>query len=343
MGTASMAGPVDFATYGSYGAYRHRPGRPGPAADPAPRDGEFRRARYRFQGRVTADGSSGFAAAPGRYHLYLSWACPWAQRSAIVRRLKKLDGVVSLSAVDPIRDGRGWAFREGRGHGPDPINGFAFLSEAYEATEPGYDGHVSVPVLWDRQTGQIVSNNFPDITIDLGTQFEAWADTSVRLYPEELRPQIDVLNEIIYEKVNNGVYRAGFATSQEAYEQAAYAIFGTLVDLERRLGESRFLFGEAITEADIRLWVTLARFDLVYVTHFKTNLRRLVDYPNLWAYARDLYQRPEFRETTDFDHIKRHYFMTHPQLNPTRIVPVGPELDWETPHGRGGRSRKTPA
>jgi glutathionyl-hydroquinone reductase len=329
---AHLAGPVDFDTYGAYGAYRRKAGTPD---RPPQGDGEFRRARYRFQGRVSADGSSGFAAEPGRYHLYISWACPWAHRSAIVRRLKKLDDVVSLSAVDPIRDGRGWAFRAGRGNGPDPVNGFAFLSESYEATEPGYDGHVSVPVLWDRQTGQIVSNNFPDITIDLGTQFEAWADTSVRLYPERLRPQIDALNEIVYEKVNNGVYRAGFATTQPAYEQAAYALFDTLGDLEQRLGDSRFLFGDAITEADVRLWVTLARFDLVYVTHFKTNLRRLVDYPSLWAYARDLYQRPAFRETTDFDHIKRHYFLTHPQLNPARIVPIGPELDWEAPHGRG--------
>ncbi len=329
-----MAGPVDFGTYGSYGAYRRRAAKPDPVP---PSDGEFRRARYRFQGRVTADGSSGFAAEPGRYHLYISWACPWAHRSAIVRRLKKLDDVVSLSAVDPIRDGRGWAFRAGEGYGPDPVNGFAFLSEAYEATQPGYDGHVSVPVLWDRLSGRIVSNNFPDITIDLGTQFEAWADTSVRLYPEALRPQIDALNEVVCENVNNGVYRAGFATTQDAYEQAVYALFDTFGELEKRLGESRFLFGDVLTEADIRLWVTLARFDTVYVTHFKTNLRRLVDYPNLWAYARDLYQRPALRETTNFDQIKRHYFLTHPHLNPTRIIPAGPVLDWEAPHGRGGQ------
>ena len=331
--TASVAGPVDFDTYGSYRAYRRAAV---PLSGPPQTDGEFRRARYRFRGRVTADGSSGFPAEPGRFHLYISWACPWAHRSAIVRRLMKLDDVVSLSAVDPIRDGRGWAFRAGRGFGPDPVNGFAFLSEAYEATEPGYDGHVSVPVLWDRQSGQIVSNNFPDITIDLGTQFTAWADSSMQLYPPELRPQIDALNEIVYETVNNGVYRAGFATTQAAYEKAVYALFDTLDELERRLAGSRFLLGAAITEADIRLWVTLARFDLVYVTHFKTNLRRLVDYPNLWAYARDLYQHPAFRETTDFDHIKRHYFLTHPQLNPAGIVPVGPVLDWEAPHDRAG-------
>jgi putative glutathione S-transferase len=331
--TASVAGPVDFTTYGAYGAYRRRSAAP----EPAPPGGEFRRAVYRFQGRITADGSSGFAAEPGRYHLYISWACPWAHRSAIVRGLKKLDrdDVVSLSAVDPIRDGRGWAFREGEGHGPDPVNGFRFLSEAYEATEPGYDGHVSVPVLWDRRTGVIVSNNFPDITIDLGTQFEKWADTSVQLYPEALRPEIDARNEMVYEKVNNGVYRAGFATTQQAYERAVYALFGALDELELKLGDSMYLVGDSLTEADIRLWVTLARFDAVYATHFKTNLRRLVDYPNLWAYARDLYQRPAFRDTTNFDHIKRHYFGTHPHLNPTGIVPAGPLLDWESPPARG--------
>jgi len=216
------------------------------------------------------------------------------------------------------------------------VNGFSFLSQAYDATEPGYDGHVSVPVLWDRRTARIVSNNFPDITLDLETQFEEWADTSVDLYPERLRPEIDSLNELVYETVNDGVYRAGFATAQAAHERAVFALFETLDELERRLARSRFLLGEAITEADIRLWVTLARFDAVYHTHFKTNLRRLVDYPSLWGYARDLYQRPAFRETTDFDHIKRHYYLTHPHLNPSGLVPVGPLVDWNSPHNRAG-------
>ncbi len=320
-----VAGPVDFERYGAYG-FKGRPSA----------DGGFQRALYPFRGRITADGSSGFPAEPGRYHLYVSWACPWAHRSAIVRALLGLEDVVSMSVVDPIRDGRGWAFREGPGHGPDPVNGFTLLREAYEATEPGYDGHVSVPLLWDTRTGRIVSNNFPDISLDLGTRFREWAQhPDVDLYPERLRPEIDELNERVYTDVNNGVYRCGFAPSQEAYDRAVVALFSRLDELEARLAGARYLFGERITEADVRLWVTLVRFDAVYVTHFKANLRRLVDYPNLWAYARDLYAVPAFGGTTDFDHIKRHYFMTHPQLNPSRIVPAGPLLDWDAPAGRG--------
>jgi putative glutathione S-transferase len=241
---------------------------------------------------------------------------------------------VSLSVVDPVRDGRGWAFRDGAGHGPDLANGFTLLREAYEASEPGYDGHISVPVLWDRATSQIVSNNFPDITIDLGTQFGGWARPGVDLYPEEIRAEIDALNDIVYATVNDGVYRCGFAASQSAYDAAVTALFATLDELEERLANRRYLFGGQITEADVRLWVTLARFDSVYVTHFKANVRRLVDYPNLWAYARDLYQEPAFGATTDFSHIKRHYYTTHPRLNPQRLVPAGPVLDWAQPHHR---------
>jgi putative glutathione S-transferase len=326
---AGGASPVDFDTYGDYGD--HQPKRPVPAAAA----GEFVRPAYPFRGRITADDSSGYPAEPGRYHLYISWACPWAHRSAIVRELLGLQDVISLSAVDPIRDGRGWAFREGDGHGPDPVNGFAFLREAYQATEPGYDGHISVPVLWDKQAGRIVSNNFPDITIDLDTQFGQWADPAADLYPQALRPEIDALSETIYTTVNNGVYRCGFATSQASYDEAYQQLFATLDDLDRRLGEQRFLTGAALTEADIRLWVTLARFDSVYYSHFKANQRRITDYPNLWGYARDLYARPAFRNTTRFDQIKRHYYMTHPKLNPSRIVPDGPVLDWDAPHGRG--------
>jgi putative glutathione S-transferase len=245
-----------------------------------------------------------------------------------------LEDVVSLSVVDPIRDGRGWAFRDGPGYTPDPVNGFTLLRQAYEATEPGYDGHVSVPVLWDRRTSRIVSNNFPDITIDLETQFGAWAAPGAELYPPALRTQIDELNERVYTDVNNGVYRCGFAASQAAYDAAVARLFAALDDLDQRLASRRYLFGDAVTEADVRLWVTLARFDPVYVTHFKANLRRLADYPNLWPYARDLYQQPAFGGTTDFDHIKRHYFGTHPRLNPSRIVPAGPLLDWQEPHRR---------
>jgi putative glutathione S-transferase len=320
------ASPVDFAAFGDYGDFLRK--------QPQPAAGEFVRPAYPFRGRITADGSSGYPAVPGRYHLYISYACPWAHRTAIVRKLLGLEKVISLSAVDPVRDGRGWAFREGPGYSLDPVNGFALLREAYEATEPGYDGHVSVPVLWDRETGRIVSNNFPDITIDLDTQFGAFGNGEYDLYPERLRPEIDAINAVVYETVNNGVYRSGMATTQAAYHDAVTKLFATLNDLDARLGRSRFLLGDEITEADVRLWVTLARFDPVYHYHFKANLRRLTDYPNLWGYARDLYSRPAFRETTDFDQIKRHYFTTHPHINPTRIVPDGPLLDWDAPADR---------
>ncbi len=330
---ASGASPVDFAAYGDYGDYKPKQQQAGS------KPGEFVRAAYPFRGRITADGSSGYQAEPGRYHLYISWACPWAHRTAIVRHLLGLQDVVSLSVVDPVRDGRGWAFREGDGHSLDPVNGFALLRETYEATEPGYDGHVSVPVLWDRRTGRIVSNNFPDITIDLDTQFGAWADPACDLYPERLRPEIDAINEVVYQTVNNGVYRSGFASTQDQYHEAVTALFATLDSLDQRLARQRFLLGDAITEADVRLWVTLARFDAVYYSHFKASLRRIADYPSLWDYARDLYSRPAFRDTTNFDHIKRHYYTTHPHLNPSRIVPDGPLLDWDAPHGREAGQR----
>jgi glutathionyl-hydroquinone reductase len=322
---ANGASPVDFAAFGDYGDFR-------PKRDPQPagvKRGEFVRAAYPFQGRITADGSSGYKAEPGRYHLYISWACPWANRTAIVRELLGLQNVISLSAVDPVRDGRGWAFRAGDGFGLDPVNGFALLREAYEATEPGYDGHISVPVLWDKQQHKIVSNNFPDITIDLDTQFGQWADPAYDLYPEQLRPQIDEINELVYQTVNNGVYRSGFATTQEAYHEAVTSLFGTLDQLEHRLAGQRYLMGDQVTEADVRLYVTLARFDVVYYSHFNCNLRRITDYANLWGYTRDLYAIPAFGGNTRFDQIKRHYYMTHPQLNPSRIVPDGPLLDWQ--------------
>jgi putative glutathione S-transferase len=321
------ASPVDFEAYGDYGSWSK-------SAAKQERPAAFSRPAYPFQGRITADGSSGYPAQVGRYHLYISWACPWAQRTAIVRKLLGLEDVISLSAVDPVRDGRGWAFREGDGHGLDLVNGFSFLREAYDAIEPGYDGHISVPVLWDKQAGRIVSNNFPDITIDLDTQFGRWADPGVQLYPAALRPEIDEINELVYASVNNGVYRSGFAQTQQAYHEAVGAIFAALDQLEERLAGRRYLMGPALTEADVRLWVTLARFDAVYYSHFKANLRRITDYPNLWGYARDLYAIPAFSETTNFDHIKRHYYTTHGAINPTRIVPDGPLLDWERPHGR---------
>lgn len=318
------ASPVDYDTYGPYG--------PGRGFD---KGSSFQRPRYRFQGRITADGSSGYPAEPGRYHLYIGWGCPWAQRTAIVRKLKALEDVVSLSYVDDERDGRGWAFRERRG--PDPVNGFAFLEEAYEATEPGYDGHISVPVLWDRETKRIVSNNFPDITIDLGTQFDVWGDPEVDLYPVELRPEIDALNERVYADVNNAPYRVAGATTREDYEELRHRMIAMLDELDGRLADRRFLFGDRITEADVRLWPTLARFDLGYNPMAKVSERGLVDFPNLWPYARDLYGLPAFRETTDFSVFNR--FGRGPK--PTFLndadwrIPVEPyKADWDTPHGR---------
>jgi putative glutathione S-transferase len=297
--------------------------------------GAFVRQAYKIRDRITADGSSGFRAEPGRYHLYVSLACPWAHRSIIVRKLLGLEDVISMSVVDPIRDERGWAFREGSGHTPDPVCGFEFLSEAYLATDPDYEGRYTVPCIWDRKTNRLVTNNFPDITIDLETQFTAYQKPGAPdLYPEHLRREIDEISELLYHDVNNGVYKAGFAATQAAYEEAFDALFARLDWLEERLSRQRFLVDHQLTEADIRLFTTLVRFDAVYYVHFKCNLHRLVDYPNLWGYARDLYQRPGFGETVDFDHIKRHYYMTHPKLNPTRIVPKGPAVDWTTPHNR---------
>src|SRR5262245_3999971 len=297
--------------------------------------GAFVRQAYTFRERITADGSSGFPAEPGRYHLYVSLACPWAHRAIIARRLLGLESTISMSVVDPIRDERGWAFRDGPGYSRDPINDFAFLSEAYLISDPTYTGRYTVPCLWDRTTRRLISNNFPDITIDFETQFGAYKRPDAPdLYPEPLRPEIDAVNALVYEDVNNGVYKAGFATNQAAYEAAVEALFARLDWLEQRLARQRFLAGNQLTEADIRLFTTLVRFDAVYYGHFKCNLRRLVDFPNLWSYARDLYQRPGFGETVDFDHIKRHYYMTHDQINPTRIVPKGPPVDWAAPHDR---------
>ncbi|TNY38484.1 glutathione S-transferase family protein [Thermomonospora catenispora] len=295
-----------------------------------PVDGRFVRQPNRFTDRITADGSSGFPAEPGRYRLYVSYACPWAHRTLIVRRLLGLEDVIGVTVVDPIRDERGW-----RIPGGDPVTGAEFLSELYLATDPSFEGRYTVPCIWDTVTERLVTNDFPVITTMMETEFAAHhREGAPDLYPVELRPEIDELNALIYDTVNNGVYKAGFARTQEAYEEAIDALFATLDMLEERLATRRYLVGGRLTEADIRLYPTLVRFDPVYHGHFKCNLRRLVDYPNLWAYTRDLYSRPAFRETTDFDHIKRHYYMTHPHINPTRIVPKGPVIDWDEPHGR---------
>lgn len=313
--TPRAASPVDFETYGPYGPKQQagqQPARPGPA----------------FPNRITADGAGGFPAEAGRYHLYAAYPCPFSHRVTIVLALKGLEDVVSVSYLDPLRDGRGWAFREGAGHGLDEVNGFAFLREAYEATEPGFEGHYSTPVLWDRKAGRIASNDYRHLSTDLAVAFDEWARTDIDLYPLQLRAEIDSLNEFLFERVHNGPYKCGFAPSQEVYRREVRALFEALDGVEERLAGRRYLFGDQITLSDVRLWVTLARFDTVYVTHFKANLRRLTDYPNLWRYARDLYRLPAFRDTTDFDQTKRHYFITHSQLNPSQLVPLGPELDW---------------
>lgn len=302
-------------------------------------DGAFIRQQDAFNDWVRADPDSQYPADPGRYHLYVSYACPWAHRTIIVRRLKRLEDVVGMTVVDPIRtDEEGWAFRDVPGASPDPVNGFKLLSEAYFATDPNYRGRITVPVLWDTQTSRIVSNNDDDIMRMLETQFDFYGDASVDLYPYALRAEIDELNAWIYATFNNGVYRAGFATAQSVYEEAARGVFETLDALEERLAERRFLFGAAPVETDWRAFVTLIRFDAVYYGHFKCNLRRIVDYPNLWGYLRDLYQHEGIAETVDFDHIKRHYYATHNEINPTRIVPIGPILDLESPHGRARMS-----
>ncbi|HKR79631.1 MAG TPA: glutathione S-transferase family protein [Nitrospira sp.] len=296
--------------------------------------GEFTRQDDAFRGWVTADGRSGYPAAAGRYHLYVSWACPWAHRTIIVRQLKHLEPVIGMTVVDPIRDERGWAFRDGPGHSRDPINGFHFLSEAYEATDPAYRGRVTVPVLWDTVTKRIVSNSDDDLMRMFNREFDGFTKSRLDLYPEPLRPEIDDWNRLLYEQVNNGVYRAGFATSQNAYERAVHRLFDVLDRVEERLADRRYLFGGQPTETDWRLFVTLVRFDAVYHGHFKCNLRRIVDYRNLFGYLKDLYQVDGVAGTVHFDHIKRHYYITHTDINPTRIVPLGPLQDLAAPHGR---------
>ncbi len=297
-------------------------------------EGEYDRQDDQFRNWVTEDGSSIFPAASGRYHLYVSLACPWAHRTIIVRQLKKLEGIIGMTVVDPIRDERGWAFQEGSRHTADPINGFQFLSEAYRATDPHYSLRVTVPVLWDSETRCIVSNSDDDIMRMFNGAFHGFTDSDVDLYPSHLRKEIDLLNAFVYEYVNNGVYRAGFATSQTAYEQAVRSLFQALDELDRRLASRRYVLGPQMVETDWRLFVTLIRFDAVYHGHFKCNIRRIIDFPHLYGYLKDLYQHPGISETVNFDHIKRHYYITHDDINPSRIVPLGPEHDLTGPHGR---------
>jgi putative glutathione S-transferase len=299
--------------------------------------GRFARQTSAFRDWVTADGSAGYRAESGRYHLYVSLACPWAHRAVIVRELKGLQDAIGMSIVDPIRDEQGWAFTDAPGTTADEVNGWTYLSEGYVATDAGFDARVTVPVLWDKQTQRIVNNESADIIVMLNSAFDEFAaDPDLDLYPAELREEIDAINATVYENVNNGVYRSGFASTQEAYEEAVFPLFETLDEIDARLATRRYLVGEQQTLADWRLFTTLLRFDPVYVGHFKCNLRRIADYPNLSGYLRDLYQTPGVAGTVDLDQIKRHYYMTHGGINPTGIVPAGPILDLDAPHGRDG-------
>ncbi len=290
--------------------------------------GEFERQEDAFRDRVSPDGSTPYPAVAGRYQLYVSLACPWAHRTLIVRSLKGLQDVIGVSIVDPVRGECGWAFGDGEADRRDPVTGFRYLSEAYTATDPDFAGRVTVPVLWDKKEGRIVNNSEDDICRMFNDAFAAFSSGTVDLFPRDIAEEHGQLARFIYDNVNNGVYRAGFATTQEAYEKACREVFAALDRLEKRLAAERHLFGDRIVEADWRLFCTLVRFDAVYHGHFKCNLRRIADYPNLANYLRNLYQQPGIAETVNLDHIKRHYYMTHPAINPTRIVPAGPVLDF---------------
>jgi len=297
--------------------------------------GEFVRQKNRFTDRITADGSSGRKAEPGRYRLVVSLACPWAHRALIVRGLLGLEDAISLAVVDPVRDDKGWRFTLDDG-GRDPVLGIEYLSEAYLKSDPEFEGRFTVPSIVDVESGQVVTNDYPRITLDFSTEWREFHKAGAPdLYPEHLRAEIDEVIEPIFRNVNNGVYRCGFASGQEAYEEAYDALFAELDRLSARLANQRYLVGDQLTEADIRLFTTLVRFDAVYHGHFKCNRNKLTEMPVLWAYARDLFQTPGFGDTVDFDHIKRHYYFTHDAINPTRIVPRGPVTDWTEPHGRG--------
>ena len=304
------------------------------------KEGRFIRPASVFRSFVTRDGSpgpsgqGGFAAEPGRYHLYVSLACPWAHRTLIFRAIKKLEPVISVSITEPLYGKTGWEFGTARGGTKDTENGKATLAEIYLLADQDYTGRVSVPVLWDKKRRTIVNNESSEIIRMLNSAFDALTDARADYYPVALRHEIDAVNELVYPNINNGVYRAGFATTQEAYEEAAYGIFETLDKLEKRLSQQRYLVTGQITEADWRLFTTLVRFDPVYYSHFKCNLRRIAEYPNLWNYTRDLYQMPGIAETVSIDHIKRHYYGSQRQVNPTGIVPIGPSIDFTAPHDR---------
>ena len=302
--------------------------------------GEFVRSDSTFRSWVTADGSpgpdgeGGFVAEADRYHLYVSYACPWAHRTLIFRELKGLQEVISVSVVHPLMPEESWIFGDYPGATTDHINNADYMYEVYQKADPQFNGLVTVPVLWDKKRGTIVNNESSEIIRMLNSAFNAFANKQPDLYPEALRTEIDAINEVVYHNVNNGVYRAGFATSQQAYNRAFNRLFDTLDQLEERLSNQRYLAGNQITEADWRLFTTLVRFDSVYYNHFKTNKKRLIDYPNLWGYTRELYQVPGVADTVNMDHIKYHYFGSHRSINPTGIVPAGPEIDFMLPHAR---------
>jgi glutathionyl-hydroquinone reductase len=304
------------------------------------KEGRFIRPSTSFRNFVTADGSpgptgkGGFAAEAGRYHLYISLACPWAHRTLIFRKLKKLDQVISVTNTEPLYGKTGWEFGTRLGGMDDQINGKATLAEIYLMADPHYTGRVSVPVLWDKKQHTIVNNESSEIIRMLNAAFDAFTDVKTDYYPPALRAEIDRINDIVYPNINNGVYRAGFATSQDAYEEAARGVFAALDQIEDLLSKRRYLAGLQMTEADWRLFTTLIRFDSVYYGHFKCNVRRIVDYPNLWNYLRDLYQVPGVAETVSIDQIKRHYYSSQRNVNPTGIVPIGPQIDFTAPHDR---------
>jgi glutathionyl-hydroquinone reductase len=304
------------------------------------KDGHFIRPTPRYRNWVTPDGApgptgeGGFEAASGRYHLYVSLACPWAHRTVIFRKLKALENVISMSAVSPDMLQDGWTFNKEEGSTGDDVNGKSKLSEIYLLADPKYSGRVSVPVLWDKKRKTIVNNESPEIIRMLNSAFDAFTNVHTDYYPQDLRAEIDRLNDLIYPNINNGVYRTGFATSQGAYEQAFRNVFDTLDEIEQMLSTKRYLTGATITEADWRLFPTLIRFDAVYYAHFKCNWRHIYEYPNLSGYVRDLYQQPGVAETVDLGQIKRHYYHSQKQVNPTGIVPVGPQLDFSAAHDR---------
>ena len=329
-----------------------------PAHAPAEQtdSGEFQRQEDAFREWISNDGSTPYPAAGGRYHLYVSLACPWASRTIIFRKLKGLEDTIGMTIVDPFRDEKGWAFRDPERSRPgsalnkldqfestDPVNGFHYLSQTYTATDPNFKERVTVPALWDKKTKKIVNNCEDDICPMFNRVFNEFAkNKDIDFFPKDIEAEHSKLSDFLYDNVNNRVYRAGFATRQRAYEGSCKKLFDALDEIEKRLSKSRYLFGNRMVEADWRLFCTLIRFDAVYYGHFKCNLRRIIDYPNLQGYLLDLYQHPGIAETVSIDHIKRHYYMTHEEINPTRIVPLGPIIDLNRPHGRENNVGRIP-